>query len=63
VLAACDLFSIELLVKGKLVRYMVFFALHVATRKIEPQHEGCHGEIICIERLGGLLKPYHRKAA
>jgi putative transposase len=181
VLAACDLFSIELLVKGKLVRYMVFFALHVATRKveilgidaqpngpwmeqiarnvsgeggllagkkylihdrdslyterfdsilnaagveavklpprspdldphaerfvrsvkeecldllilsseeqlryvlseylkyyhherihqglhqiIEPQHAGNQGEIICIERLGGLLKSYHRKAA
>jgi len=181
VLAACDLFSIELFVKGKLVRYMVFFALHVATRKveilgvdaqpdgpwmeqiarnvsgeggflagkkylihdrdplytekfdsilqgagveavklpprspdlnphaerfvrsvkeeclallilsseeqlryvlgeylqyyhherihqglhkiIEPQHEGHQGEIICIERLGGLLKSYHRKAA
>jgi putative transposase len=181
VLAACDLFSVELFVKGKLVRYMVFFALHVATRKveilgigaqpdgpwmeqiarnvsgeggfltgkkylihdrdplytkkfdsilkgagveavklpprspnlspqaerfvrsvreeglddlilssedqlryvlseylqyyhherihqglnriIEPQHEGHQGEIICIERLGGLLKSYHRKAA
>ena len=32
-------------------------------RIIEPQHEGCHGEIICIERLGGLLKSYHHKAA
>jgi putative transposase len=181
VLAACDLFSVELLAKGKLVRYMVFFALHVATRKveilgvdaqpdgpwmeqiarnvsceggfltgkkylihdrdplytekfdsilkaasvepvklpprspnlsphaerfvrsvreecldhlilasedqlryvlseylqyyhherihqglnkiIEPQHEGNQGEIICIERRGGLLKSYHRKAA
>jgi len=181
VLAACDLLSIELWVKGKLVRYMVFFAIHVATRKveilgvdaqpdgpwmeqiarnvsgeggflagkkylihdrdslytdkfdsilkgagveavklpprspnlsphaerfvrsvreecldylilssekqlryvlseylayyhherihqglhkiIEPQHEGHQGEIICIERLGGLLKSYHRKAA
>lgn len=181
VLAACDLFSVELLVKGELVRYMVFFALQVATRKveilgvdaqsdglwmeqiarnisgeggflagkkylihdrdplytdkfdsilkaagvepmklpprspdlnphperfvrsvkeeclnllilsseeqlryvlgeylqyyhherihqglhkiIEPQHEGHQGEIICLERLGGLLKSYHRKAA
>jgi len=181
VLVACDLFSIELFVKGKLVRYMVFFAIHVATRKveilgihaqpngpwmeqiarnvsgeggflagkkylihdrdplytdkfdsildaagveavklpprspnlnpqadrfvrsvreegldhlilssedqlqyvlseylqyyhqerihqglnriIEPQHEGNQGEIICIERLGGLLESYHRKAA
>jgi putative transposase len=32
-------------------------------RIIEPQHEGNHGEIICIERLGGLLKSYHRQAA
>jgi hypothetical protein len=30
---------------------------------IEPQHEGNQGEIICIERLGGLLKSYHRQAA
>ena len=30
---------------------------------IEPQHEGHQGEIICIERLGGLLNSYHRKAA
>jgi len=30
---------------------------------IEPQHEGNQGKIICIERLGGLLKSYHRKAA
>jgi putative transposase len=35
VLAACDLFSIELFVKGKLIRYMVLFALHIATRKME----------------------------
>ena len=32
-------------------------------RIIEPQHEGNHGEILCIERLGGLLKSHHRKAA
>jgi putative transposase len=32
-------------------------------RIIEPQHEGSQGEIICIERLGGLLKSYHRQAA
>jgi hypothetical protein len=32
-------------------------------RIIEPQHEGNQGEIICVERLGGLLKSYHRKAA
>ncbi|MEN6427373.1 MAG: integrase core domain-containing protein, partial [Phycisphaerales bacterium] len=32
-------------------------------RIIEPQHEGNQGEIICVERLGGLLRSYHRKAA
>jgi putative transposase len=32
-------------------------------RIIEPPHEGCQGEIICIERLGGLLRSYHRTAA
>jgi len=30
---------------------------------IELQHEGNQGEIICIERLGGLLKSYHHEAA
>jgi hypothetical protein len=30
---------------------------------IEPKHEGNSGEIVCIERLGGLLKSYHRKVA
>jgi len=30
---------------------------------IEPRHGGNDGEIICIERLGGLLKSYHRQAA
>ncbi len=32
-------------------------------RIIEPRHKGNDGEIICIERLGGLLKSYHRKVA
>jgi putative transposase len=32
-------------------------------RVIEPRHGGKTGEIICIERLGGLLKSYHRAAA
>jgi transposase InsO family protein len=32
-------------------------------RMIEPRHEGNDGEIFCIERLGGLLKSYHREAA
>ena len=39
---------------------MVFFAIHMATRKVEILGVD---EIICIERLGGLLKSYHRKAA
>ncbi len=30
---------------------------------INPRYEGNTGEIFCIERLGGLLKSYHRKAA
>jgi putative transposase len=32
-------------------------------RIIAPQHQGNQGEITCLERLGGLLKSYHRKAA
>jgi transposase InsO family protein len=35
VLAACDFFSVELLVRGKLVRCMVLFAIDLATRKVE----------------------------
>ncbi len=33
-------------------------------RIIEPMHDtDDHAEIVCIERLGGLLKSYHRLAA
>ena len=32
-------------------------------RIIEPRHEDNHGQIVCIERLGGLLKSYHRQTA
>jgi len=32
-------------------------------RITEPKHQGRRGDVICIERLGGLLKSYHRKAA
>lgn len=44
-LAACDFFSVELLVKGRLVRCMVLFAIDVATHKVEilgirPQPNG-----------------------
>jgi len=34
VLAACDFFSVELLVKGKLIRCMVLFAMDLSTRKV-----------------------------
>ncbi|MGD8787326.1 MAG: integrase core domain-containing protein [Phycisphaerales bacterium] len=34
VMAACDFFSVELLVKGRLIRCMVFFAMELATRKV-----------------------------
>ena len=45
VLAACDFFSIELLVKGRLVRCFVLFAIKLSTRKVEllgirPQPDG-----------------------
>ena len=45
VLAACDFFSIELLVKGKLVRCLVLFTIKLSTRKVEllgirPQPDG-----------------------
>ncbi len=32
-------------------------------RIIEPKYQGQEGDIICIERLGGLLRSYHRQAA
>jgi hypothetical protein len=33
-------------------------------RMIEPKHRLDHmAEVVCIERLGGLLKSYHRLAA
>ena len=46
------------------LRYYHHERIHQGINEIiEPQHEGNQGEIICIERLGGLLKSYHRKAA
>ena len=37
--------------------------VHQALGKIiEPEYEGNTGEIFCIERIGGLIKSYHRKA-
>jgi len=35
VMAACDFFSVELLVRKKLIRCMVLFAIDLATRKVE----------------------------
>ena len=35
ILTACDFFSVELFVKGKLIRYMVLFAMELSTRKVE----------------------------
>jgi len=35
VLAACDFFSVELLVRGRLVRCMVLFAIDLSTRKVK----------------------------
>jgi putative transposase len=60
------LFSEEQL-RYVLTEYLKYYhreRIHQGIHKIiEPQHEGNQGEIICIERLGGLLKSYHRKAA
>ena len=51
-------------VLGEYLQYYHHERIHQGLHKIiEPQHEGHQGEIICIERLGGLLKSYHRKAA
>ena len=30
---------------------------------IEPKYTDCTGDVVCIERLGGLLQSYHRLAA
>jgi hypothetical protein len=51
-------------VLGEYLQYYHHERIHQGPHKIiEPQHEGCQGDIICIERLGGLLKSYHRKTA
>ena len=60
------LFSEEQL-RYVLTEYLKYYhheRIHQGINKIiEPQHKGNQGEIICVERLGGLLKSYHRKAA
>jgi transposase InsO family protein len=51
-------------VLGEYLKYYHHERIHQGlNRIIEPQHEGCQGDIICIERLGGFLRSYHRKAA
>ena len=51
-------------VVSEYLQYYRHERIHQGINKIiEPQHEGNQGERICIERLGGLLKSYHRKAA
>ncbi len=59
--------SSEAQLRSVLAEYLQYYhheRIHQGiNRIIEPQHEGNQGKIICIERLGGLLKSYHRKAA
>jgi putative transposase len=46
-------------VLGEYLQYYHHERIHRGLHRIiEPQHEGNQGEIICIERLGGLLKSY-----
>ena len=59
-----DLKSRAVRVLSEYLNYYHQERIHQGINKIiEPQHEGNQGQIICIERLGGLLKSYHRKAA
>jgi putative transposase len=51
-------------VLGEYFQYYHHERIHQSLHKIiEPQHEGHQGEILCVERLGGLLTSYHRKGA
>ena len=51
-------------VLGEYLKYYHHERIHQGlNRIIEPQHGRNQGEIIRIERLGGLLKSCHRKAA
>ena len=51
-------------VLSEYLKYYHTGRIHQSLGKIiEPEYEGNTGEIFCIERLGGLLKSYHRKAA
>jgi hypothetical protein len=53
VLAGADFFTIEVWTATGLRRYVVLFVIELATRRV----------VACRERLGGLLKYYHRRAA
>lgn len=51
-------------VLSEYLKYYHHERIHQGIDKIiEPQYESHEGDIICSERLGGLLKSYHRKAA
>jgi hypothetical protein len=67
VLTACDFFTVEQL-ECVIEQYSAYYhheRIHQrAGRIIEPKHPiDEKAEIICIERLGGLLNSYHRLAA
>lgn len=48
---------------GEYLTYYHHERIHQGLNKIiEPQYERCQGDI-CIERPGGLLRSYQRKAA
>ncbi len=51
-------------VLGEYLQYYHHERIHQGvSRIIEPRHGGNHGDTICVERLGGLSRSYHRKAA
>jgi hypothetical protein len=56
-------YGVVLRVTGYLAYYHTGRVHQGLGRIIDPRHEANTGEIFCRERLGGLLKSYHRKAA
>jgi hypothetical protein len=51
-------------VLSEYIEYYHHERIHQGINKIiVPKYQGNQGEIVTIERLGGLLKSYHRKAA
>jgi len=66
VLAGTDFFTVEVLTLRGLVTYYVLFFIHLESRRVEiagTARKYGGGAIGCNERLGGLLKYYHREAA